>query len=375
MYICKKINDNNFLITIRNTKMKNNKTMEHLEQKLIIGLVEPIESDAKKIECFFNEQQDEVADVKILSVEQGAEQLIQELKKENITALVINIFRFSQGKIIIDHIKKEKIIPVCILGTEEQLANLVEYKGYCKIATDIPPEDLKDDIKRMSKSLFRCRMTQFAKYKLGKLKLDEDNKEIKEVINLLKLNNEKGQEEMLHGQSSYSSVTSRQEVNKSLINTRDAIKELTNDTLNEASNAIGLYKKVNLVIIGVGLLIILASVGVFLFWKTEQPEILAFGGLGLGGMIAALIKNPTSSIGKTAAQKIQIQIAYSGFLAQFRMIQNTETNGIDEMIKKSAQLNKITYSLIKTVGECFGECLKNEKSQDKTQNIIDEEKK
>lgn len=343
--------------------------MDDLEKKLLIGLIEPENSNAKKVQERFEAQRDWILGVQTVT---NKKELLGMIKDNSVNTLVINIFNYgiSEGIEIIKDIRRdEKTIPICILGKYEEFKNfdsihndLKNFKDFCKIAIDVSSKDLDESIKRMSKSLFYCRQEKVVKQKLNTIKSDskitdkERIEKLEEITEqLLKLFSDQGKEANKdHLKSTVSSLSSK------------SLGKIIQKTLDKTSKSIELYKWINFTIIVVGLFLVLGSAIYTVVAKNPQIITIAFGGTGLLGIIASLITNPTSSISKTARQMIQIQIGYFGFLEQLELLDNQNKN-VENDLEKSKQLNKVTYCLLKSLSECFDDS--------KEENGIYEEKK
>jgi hypothetical protein len=129
------------------------------------------------------------------------------------------------------------------------------------------------------------------------------------------------------------------------------MEQLVNHTLSEASNSLRITTSVNIGVLATGSLLIMVSFVVASV--TNRWEAVAFGGLGMAGIIASLITNPLKSIGASARRLVQIQAAYFGFLAQLVLLNQT-SEGVS-VIDRSKRLEEAMAQTLKTLGEYFGE--------------------
>jgi len=312
--------------------------MEHSEQKLKIGLIEPNENVAKKIKKLFDEQKNETTGNVTVFDEKNKDELERAIKKEEIDTLVINIFDYGiQDAIKIIDENRENM-PICILGTEEQLAGFegvplnkaVEFAYYCKMATNSLLEDMEEDVRRVSKFLLQCRMEKIAKKQLDELVeicfvLDDDNSNEEKIEKIEKI------------KSTISLVGEQNKELNARNKERRSLKDEFNDeilkTLKETSKTMKKYETVNMIIVGSGLGLIALAFITFLI--TNNPTILSFGGAGFLAVITSLIKDPANSISKAAKQLILIQISYLGFWKQVQINESVESKEIDDMIRHS----------------------------------------
>jgi len=330
--------------------------VENLEPKLKIGLIEPDMDNAEQIKSFFDSQKRFVESVEII---QDGKELVQKINDECINTLVINIFSYSVLKGI-DIIKevlllKEKTVPICILGTNVQIKYFKEvpnewrkkFKSYCKMVIDVSPQDLNDEIKRMSISLFRCREEKILKNQLNVISTSKYIPEDEKILKLSELS------EKAIKLSSDQGKDANKELMEYLIPgiSEQALPVVIRKTLETSASSIETFKWVNLAIIILGIFLVLASLT--LFGVTENPAFLGFGGIGLTGVIASLITAPVMSIGKTARQMVQIQICYFGYFKQIEILKSEKNDTIDDLIKKSERLEAVTNSLQKSLCEHF----------------------
>jgi|GEM_PF-4272885 len=344
-------------------------------EKLNIALIEPNTNVAKKLKELF-EKQREVVSVEFFD---KFDDLKKKLKNDSVNAVIVNIFDYTEGIEIIDWIKETKIpIPVCILGTEAQLATFDgmsdttknRFRHYCNLEID-NRWDLSANVKDMSKQLLACRFAKRGKNKFQGQSIETlsegDKKQYEEVVQEIKEVKDKFFEKNIK-RSVKQEI--EQEVKQKFVSgiSIEKLDEIISNTLTKTTESIEQYKKVNIGIIVVGAVLLLMSASVFLFWKTD-PIVLGFGGFGLAGIIASLITNPTSSIGRTARQLIQIQIAYIGFLKQIDILKGVATEN-DNVVKKSECLEKTTQSLLKALCECF-----DAQDKDNKQEKVEKENK
>jgi hypothetical protein len=108
---------------------------------------------------------------------------------------------------------------------------------------------------------------------------------------------------------------------------------------------------VNSFILYFGIVVVTTSlIGAFI---TKDYVLLGFGGVGLGSIITSLITNPTSAIGKSAKQIIQIQTAYFGLLNQIRILNGYETILKVGPIERSQRLQEAIKSVQETLNQNF----------------------
>jgi hypothetical protein len=339
--------------------------MENLEPKLKIGLIEPDGSNAKLLKASFDSQKEFVESTEVV---QSKKELLQKIGDGRVNVLAINIFSYGipSGIDTINEVLplKEKTIPVCLLGTEAQLRDFKRVPGewrkkfecYCKVAIDASPQDLDEEIERISMSLFRCREEKLLKNQLNLIKSNNltDKEKIQELSRLsekaIELSSDQGKE-------------ANREQSKSLIPgiSEEALPLIISKTLEKSIESIESYKSINFVIIIFGLVLVSASL--ICFWITKDPAFLGFGGLGLAGMIASFITGPVSSIGKTARQMIQIQICYFGYLKQIEILRSVKEEVIEDALKKSERLEAVTNALQKSLCEHFDSAENNGNSE------------
>lgn len=332
--------------------------MENLERKLRIGLIEPIKSNAERIKASFANNNEYVDRIETIH---SKDELFGKIEEDVVNTLVINTFSCDFGTPdLIDIVskRKEKTIPICLIGSSSDFKSLFKshpkFKSYCRIETDTSPEYLDDDVFRMSKSLFRCREEKILKYILSNT-INNPDKTDKEKIeemselskNALKLAEEQGKER-------------NDESAKILIPgiSHEALPEVIRKTLEKTTESIDVYKWVNVSIVVFG--IILTAISLIAYCITRDITVLGFGGFGFAGIITSLITNPTSSIGKTARQMIQIQINYLSYLKQLQMIDSVKSITLEDVVKKCEQLNKTTNSLQMFLCEYFDSQQKSE---------------
>ena len=350
------------------SKNKKMGIMSNLDTKLRIGLIEPNDNIANVVKSLFETHSVEVERIK------NRKELFQKIENDSINTLVINIFNYgvSPGIEIIEDIpKKEKSIPVCILGTGEQLANFEsvpkewkkKFKSYCKVVIDDSSQNLNENIKQMNQSLFICRKTMIRKKELSEKdtsKMTEEEKKIHQMAE--EANNTEiklGKEANTNFDNSFISGVSGQ-----------ALPIVIRKTLEKTTASIELYKWVNFAIIIAGLILVLGSAIYAMVTKKPNIEAIAFGGVGFAGIIASLITNPISSIGRTSRQMVQLQISYFGFLKQIDILKNTKANDIDDMEKKSKRLEEVICSLQESLCNHF-----DSPKEDKRENNKNKEDK
>jgi DNA-binding NarL/FixJ family response regulator len=312
---------------------------ENLGQKLRIGLFETGKVNSEQIEDLFRAQEEYVEEVKSFGDKQ---ELFKGFKEKTINALVINIFNIKEGIDIIRETRKEyNSIPICILGTEKQLASLkdvpanwkVRFRNYNSVIIDDLPKDLNENIRYVAQSLLSYWMAKTAK-QLIESNRTLNERELEFIKEALAKNIDSGKKHI--DKSNQNFIPGVNEID---------LKEIIKETLEESKKSIKRYRQVNIAITIVGLVFILVS---FIFvCIIGDSKMLAFGGLGLAGVITSLITNPTALISKTARQLIQIQINYFSYLKQVKIIKEMDKN------EKSKRLEEVTNSLQETLCKYF----------------------
>jgi hypothetical protein len=125
---------------------------------------------------------------------------------------------------------------------------------------------------------------------------------------------------------------------------RSAIENLIKDTIYQAQSSLKLNVAVNIGILIFGVILIGVAYFTGLYTK-EWALSMAFGGIGLGGVIAALVSNPLKSIGKSSRQLVQLQITYLSFMNVMTII---NTSNIDSL-ERSKRLGEETDRVMKTL--------------------------
>jgi len=325
--------------------------MSNLDTKLRIGLIEPDDNVANIVKSLFEKHSVEIERIK------NRKELLQKIENDTINTLAINIFNYGVSpsiEIIEDIPKKEKSIPICIFGTGEQLVNFEsvpkewkkKFKTYCKVVIDESSQILSDNIKQMSRSLFTCRKTMIRKKELS----EKDTS---------KMTEEQKKQYQIDKEELYKEIKIGKEKNENLENnfvisgvSMQALPVVIRKTLERTTASLALYKWINFAIIVVGLILVLGS-AIYAVIEGSNTGSIAFGGMGLAGIITSLITNPTSSIGKTSRQMIQLQISYFGFFKLIDILKNTKANNIDEMVTKSKRLEEVTCSLQESLCKHF----------------------
>ncbi len=96
------------------------------------------------------------------------------------------------------------------------------------------------------------------------------------------------------------------------------LDELVTETLQKASRSLQVTTGVNVTVLGLGAALV---VGAFIYsCATREWQALAFGGLGMSGVIASLLKSPLHSIGSATRRILQVQVVYFSFLKQLSVI-------------------------------------------------------
>ena len=349
--------------------------MENLKTKLKIGLMEPEKSVEELVEIYFYSQKETVESVEIV---EDKNKLFKRIDEGAINALVINIFSYgiAKGIEIIEEIRKrgkerEKEMPVCILGSSEQLKYFKEvpnewkssFKRYCRVAIDGSLPDLNEEIKRMSLSMFRYRKEKILENQrndiLKSVNLSDEEKmqKITALFNeAIKLSSEQGKDANI-------------EPIKNLIPgvSEEALPVVMQKTLEGADKSINTFKKANLAIIIFGILFISASfVG---FWIENNLAFLGLGGLGLAGVIASLLTAPVASIGKTARQMVHIQLCYFSYFKQIEMLGSNASN----VFEKSKRLEEVANSLQESLCKHFDDSNNHKQSEKKGEETAQEE--
>jgi hypothetical protein len=85
---------------------------------------------------------------------------------------------------------------------------------------------------------------------------------------------------------------------------------------------------------------------------TGDWRAVAFGGLGMSGVVAALVTQPLRSVSVEARRVVQIQLAYLSFLAQVRLLSESHP-GLDPLAR-SERLSKATDALMDSLSATFG---------------------
>jgi hypothetical protein len=94
-------------------------------------------------------------------------------------------------------------------------------------------------------------------------------------------------------------------------------EDLVLRTLADASKSLRRNSIINGCLLAFGAALVASAFGVSVY--SGAWEAVAFGGFGLGGIIAALITNPAKNIGAEARRLVQIQVAYLGFLSEVQL--------------------------------------------------------
>mgnify|MGYP002622704650 CR=1 FL=1 len=126
----------------------------------------------------------------------------------------------------------------------------------------------------------------------------------------------------------------------------DQIERLVNETLKDANKSLNTARLVNMLVLLGGSLLVATSF--FIAATTARWEAIAFGGLGMAGIIAALITSPLKAIGTSANQIIQVQIVYFQFLSQLRLLSQDgkKTNVLERSKRLEEAMGQTVKALI-----------------------------
>lgn len=70
---------------------------------------------------------------------------------------------------------------------------------------------------------------------------------------------------------------------------------------------------------------------------------LGFGGFGIAGIVATLVTSPLTTIGKSARQIVQVQMAYLAFMSQVNIISDSNAENKSEILGN--ELDRIMNTL------------------------------
>jgi hypothetical protein len=128
------------------------------------------------------------------------------------------------------------------------------------------------------------------------------------------------------------------------------MERLVDSTLREATRALQVTARVNIGVLIFGILLVVASFALAII--TARWDAVAFGGLGMAGIIATLVTNPLRSISSGARRVVQVQVAYFSFLGQLSMLSRS-TDQVSP-IERSKQLGDEMTRTLKALSDHFG---------------------
>lgn len=129
----------------------------------------------------------------------------------------------------------------------------------------------------------------------------------------------------------------------------DAVKIIIQDTIRRASTSIERTTYVNIGVLISGIVIVLLGFAMSLFNPDWRP--VAFAGMGIAGVITALVQNPLRTIGLESRRLVLSQAAYIGFLNQVRLLASADGNDVEGALKKCTQLNEAVQIIQSSLAE------------------------
>ncbi|MEE9443904.1 MAG: hypothetical protein V3V99_14665 [candidate division Zixibacteria bacterium] len=121
------------------------------------------------------------------------------------------------------------------------------------------------------------------------------------------------------------------------------VQILVKQTIQKASAALEKTANINKTILACGAILVLGSFIIAILKPGWEPAV--FGGFGIAGIITSLIVNPLRSIGKSAQRLVQIQVSYLSFLNQVSILNKVMRKESELSIKVSERLEAVTKSL------------------------------
>lgn len=278
---------------------------------------------------------------------------LQHLSSGECNALLINIFSVG-AKLGISFIEatRERVphVPICLLGTTQQLTEMPDvsprwqqrFAHYYKLPIDQPLVVVASTAGRIARLLSLYLLSGAARLRLREIRslvghadsqgrLGQRQERIDEALELVQ-----------------EALDAKQHTADTLIVPGfddQSLRTLVEGTLENASASLERSALVNkrVLLFGGGLVaaaFVVATV-------TGSWEAVTFGGMGLAGIITALIANPLKEIARTARRLIQIQVAYIGFLHVLGTAGSRGTGSAPESAEKRIEsINEVIRTVL-----------------------------
>lgn len=282
--------------------------------------------------------------------------IINEIISSNINAIMIEIYAFNvvESLKFIDIIRKEHShISFCLILNSIQkdtFPSISEYwrkrfSHYFYILTDVDFENLIKYIKRSIDNLHIDTLGQF-----GITQIDIINSKLKTIIHH-KPDNDQEANSIIDQLKNVKEIFNK--MNQTTINnndnliqgiSQDKFEALFFETIYKSQKSISVLTYTNLVVLSFGIAVLFIS----LYISVANPNWVSafFGAMGVTSMIASLIKNPLTSIGKIGREFVHNQTAYIALIAQIRLLSANYNNNANS-IECSKQLGVETERIAK----------------------------
>lgn len=246
------------------------------------------------------------------------------LESGKCNSLVVNIFSLGV-RVGIDLIKatREKFphVPICLIGTTEQLSLMREvddywrtrFDHYYKLPTDLPMDSFFRTAKKIITLLGLYLLSGTAKKRIRSIRSEIYQTGRNTNNDPMAIYSERLDEAF---QLAEEALEAKQTAPPDAIIVpgfnAENLQALVKGTIENASSSLDRSARVHkLLLIFGGILVAAAFVVASIKGSWEA---VTFGGLGLTGIVASLITNPLKSIASTSRRLVQIQVAYIGFL-------------------------------------------------------------
>jgi len=251
-------------------------------------------------------------------------------------------------------------VPICLIGTQDQLANMPgmpkewarRFSHYYKLAKDLPAQLVREQTHVVTDL---CAFYYSAKIAMNRLQDLQALMGHYRKTETPSSSNADKMAELLQGAINALELRHRSSPPSVIIPGfgDDDIQGLVKETLGRAHDALERNSSANKIVLLTGAGIVVASLIVASI--KGSWESVAFGGFGIAGVIAALITNPLRSIAFTARRLVQIQVAYLGFLQQLSLLSRDVPKDENATIERSKQLNDAVNKVLQSLETHFGQ--------------------
>ncbi len=248
------------------------------------------------------------------------ETALEQILEGKCNALLIDIFSLGTtlGIRLVESTRESAPhIPICLLGTADQLAEMPDvnsywrqrFAHYYKLAIDQPLVTIAQFAERMAIHLGLYLLSRRASLGLRDIRNRLEQPETRTAADMQR-------EQMAEAlELAQEALDARRPAGDTFIVPGfddQNLQALVKGTIEKASASLDGSALVNKRLLQFGCCLVAAAFVVAVI--TGSWKVVSFGGMGLAGIITAVITNPLKGIAATARRLVQIQVAYIGFL-------------------------------------------------------------